>query len=60
MMTVSAFGSSMALVCPSAVLVLGHRLVAVTDVTSRYLNFFVSEQFNHGFDVALQHCIDFG
>lgn len=39
MMTVSAFGSSVALVCPVAVLAAGRRLVAANDVNSRYLIF---------------------
>ena len=43
MMTVSAFGSSMALVCPVAVLVSGSRLAAVHDVNSRYLNLYTSD-----------------
>lgn len=43
MMTVSAFGSSMARVCPMAVLVIGSRHVAVTDVNSRYLTFYTSD-----------------
>lgn len=38
-MTVSAFGSSVALACPVAVLVAGSRLVAANDVNSRYLIF---------------------
>lgn len=37
MMTVSAFGSSVARVYPVAVLVAGSRHVAATDVNSRYL-----------------------
>ena len=39
----SAFGSSMARVCPVAVLVAGSRHVAVYDVNSRYLNYYTSD-----------------
>lgn len=39
MMTVSAFGSSVARACPVAVLVAGRRHAAANDVNSRYLIF---------------------
>lgn len=43
MMTVSAFGSSIAQPSPVVVLTSGYKLAAVTDVNSRYLLFFLSD-----------------